>query len=61
MASNLLAHFEGTPDSINPILSTGQYLLIEFFSGVAVLSNSDCFGGFFAQINRIGQFNIQMI
>lgn len=57
-ASNLLAHLEGTPDSINPIISTGPNLLVEFFSSVAVLSSGDCFGGFFAQINRIGQWRV---
>lgn len=56
-ASNLLVHLEGVPDFINPIMTTGKYLLVEFFSNVAVLSNGDCFGGFFAQINRIGQYS----
>lgn len=53
-ASNLLAHLEGTPDFINPIISTGPNILVEFFSDIAALSNGDCFGGFFVQINRIG-------
>lgn len=56
-ASNLLAHLEGTPDFVNPIISTGPYLLIEFFSSLSTLKSGDCFGGFFAQINRIGQLN----
>ncbi|KAL4148505.1 hypothetical protein QTP88_002735 [Uroleucon formosanum] len=56
-ASNLLAHLEGTPDSTNPIMSTGSYLLVEFFSSSTMLSNGDCFGGFFAQINRISANN----
>jgi len=57
-ASNLLAHLEGTPDSTDPIISTGPNLLVEFFSDIAALSNGDCFGGFFVQINRIeGQSN----
>lgn len=54
-ASNLLAHLEGTPDSINPIISTGSNLLVEFFSGSTLLSNDDCFGGFFVEIHRVGQ------
>ncbi|XP_050532355.1 uncharacterized protein LOC126900580 [Daktulosphaira vitifoliae] len=52
-ASNLLIHLEGSPESIKPILSSGSYLLLEFFSKTISSSNDECFGGFFVQISRI--------
>ncbi|XP_050515763.1 uncharacterized protein LOC114336298 [Diabrotica virgifera virgifera] len=64
LSSNLLAHLSSAFDTESLVVnSTGDNLLLEFFSADSISLEEICGGGFIAQANQIGssRFNVSVV
>nr|XP_018908175.1 PREDICTED: uncharacterized protein LOC109037809 [Bemisia tabaci] len=52
LSSKLLTVLSGTPLHVDPIVSTGPFLLLEFFSDELVATGEECWGGFLAHAEQ---------
>lgn len=56
LSSTLLAHLTGVLSPQHLVLnSTGNFLLLEFFSDEEVAVGEECWGGFLAHVQQLGE------
>lgn len=56
LSSTLLAHLTGVLSPQHVVLnSTGNFLLLEFFSDEEVAVGEECWGGFLAHVQQLGK------